>query len=104
MLHAQFSDIIYRQFSERQVPKRPEMHPEFPPVHTWVEMGQAGSLSCKVASEFPAEVHWLKRITPTPGSNNIQPPAPDETEVENMNSQFVVNKTIIIGNIKYQVS
>lgn len=90
---------------ERQVPRRPELHPDFPPVHTWVEAGQAGSLSCKVNSEFPPEVHWLKRLTPTAGLPNVvQPPVPDEAEVETIHPQFIANRTIIIGNIKYQVS
>lgn len=90
--------------AERQVPRRPELHPDFPPFHTWVEAGQAGSLSCRVESEFPPEIHWLKRLTPSPGSSKIiQPPTPDEAEVENIHSQFIVNRTITIGNIKYQV-
>ncbi|KAK4026366.1 hypothetical protein OUZ56_015369 [Daphnia magna] len=89
---------------ERQVPRRPELHPDFPPVHTWVEAGQAGSLSCKVNSEFPPEVHWLKRLTPSSGvSNVVQPPVPDEAEVETIHPQFIANRTIIIGNIKYQI-
>ncbi|XP_046642815.1 fibroblast growth factor receptor-like 1 [Daphnia pulicaria] len=89
---------------ERQVPRRPELHPDFPPFHTWVEAGQAGSLSCRVESEFPPEIHWLKRLTPSPGSSKIiQPPTPDEAEVENIHSQFIVNRTITIGNIKYQI-
>lgn len=91
--------------SERQVPQRPELHPDVPPVHTWVELGQAVSLSCKVKSEFPPEVHWLKRITPTPGSSLMaQPVVPDEAEVETIDPQFIANRTIVIGNIKYQVS
>ena len=96
-------NVSRQYYAERQIPRRPEMHPEFPPVHTWVETGQAGSLSCKVSSEFPPEVHWLKRLTPTPGSNVVQPPVPDEAEVETIHPQFIANRTIIIGNIKYQV-
>lgn len=89
---------------ERQVPKRPEIDQDFPPEHTLVEAGQVGSLNCKVNSEFPPEIHWLKRITPTPGSFNLdQPPVPEEAEVESIHSQFVVNRTIIIGDVKYQV-
>lgn len=91
-------------FTERQVPRRPELHADIPPANTLVEMGKAGSLSCKVASEFPPEVHWLKRITPTQGSTGlVQPPVPDEAEVETIHPQFIANRTIIIGNIKYQV-
>ena len=91
--------------AERHIPRRPELHPDFPPVHTWVETGQAGSLSCKVESEFPTEIHWLKRLTPSSASSKIiQPPTPDEAEVETIHPQFIVNRTITIGNIKYQVS
>nr|CAH0109858.1 unnamed protein product [Daphnia galeata] len=89
---------------ERHIPRRPELHPDFPPVHTWVETGQAGSLSCKVESEFPTEIHWLKRLTPSSASSKIiQPPTPDEAEVETIHPQFIVNRTITIGNIKYQI-
>lgn len=102
-VYSNFDGFKYK-IAERQVPRRPEIQQDFPPDHTLVEAGQVGSLTCKVSSEFPPEIHWLKRITPTPGSLSLdQPPVPDEAEVESMHPQFVVNRTIIIGTVKYQV-
>lgn len=81
------------------------MHPDFPPAYSWVEAGEAGVLSCKVLSEFPPEVHWLKRILPA--NNNGQtgpfPLLPDEEDVEASHPQFIANRTLTIGNTQYQV-
>lgn len=81
------------------------MHPEFPAAETWVEVGETGVLSCKVLSEFPPQVHWLKRILPAqtnPGA--LLPLLPNEEEVEAVGQpQFIANRTLIIGNTQYQV-
>lgn len=89
-------------FTEPQTPRRPEFYPEHPPSNTFAEVGQGGSLSCKVLSDFKPEIHWLKRITVTPGTFQ-QPKLPSVEEVESFQSQFVPNGTITIGDIIYQV-
>lgn len=90
--------------TEPQTPRRPEFHPEHPPSSTYAEVGQGGSLPCEVYSDFPPEIHWLKRITsPTPGAFLSQPRLPSDEEVESIQPQFVPNGTITIGDVKYQV-
>lgn len=90
--------------TEPQTPRRPEFHPEHPPSSTNAEVGQGGSLPCEVYSDFPPEIHWLKRITsPTPGAFISQPRLPSDEEVESIQPQFVPNGTITIGDVKYQV-
>ena len=80
------------------------MHPDFPPATTWVEAGESGVLSCKVLSQFPPEVHWLKRIMPANnGLASILPLLPDEEDVEASQPQFIANRTLTIGNTQYQV-
>jgi hypothetical protein len=88
--------------TERQEPRDPELHPQYP-VNSSFAAGQPASLSCKAKSEFPPELHWLKRLS------DSSPPLDGDVEVgvDPRNSVFdnmTPNKTISYGNARYLVS
>jgi len=78
---------------ERQIPSRPELHPHFP-SNTWLTSGQPGSLVCKVKSEFPPDVHWMKRL-------DVEVAA--DEEIDESRNEFIPNRTITIGKTQYQI-
>ena len=78
------------------------MHPQYP-VNSSFAAGQLASLSCKAKSEFPPELHWLKRLS------DSSPPLDGDVEVgvDPRNTVFdnmTPNKTISYGNARYLVS
>lgn len=90
---------------ERQVPQRPELHPRFPDNGSIIS-GQSGSLVCKVKSEFPPDIHWLKQLhgqVHRHADDVIR--ADDDTASGGGGSATLLtpNRTLTFGNSWYQV-